>query len=208
MRAIRIMCLLGMTLAITACGNFIKRAEYDGALADLRATDAELRAADGQLIAADESLRGQLERMEFQMAQLTDNLQSSFANYDAQIAQLQGRIRVDMTAHFAVNDAALRDQDKDALREFSNTIASYHPNIIVTVEGFTDPSGSAEYNKWLGMERAKSVRQYLVNNGLPAEKVRAVSYGEDKERQISPGAVGLNGESNRRVALVIDYVVS
>ncbi|NNF16717.1 MAG: OmpA family protein, partial [Gammaproteobacteria bacterium] len=149
-----------------------------------------------------------LERMEFQVSQLTANLQSTFADYDAQIAQLQGRIRVDMTAHFAVNDATLRDQDKDALSEFSRTIADFHPNIIVTVEGFTDPSGSAAYNKWLGLQRAKSVRDYLVSNGLAKSQVRTVSYGEDKERQIMPGATGYAGESNRRVALVIDYIVS
>lgn len=208
MRAIRVLGVGCLCVALSACGNFIKRAEYDSTIAELRNSDAELRATDEQLSGANMSLREQLERMEFQMGQLTDNLQTSFASYDAQIAHLQGRIRVDMTAHFAVNDTALQENDKEALREFSQTISDYHPNIIVTVEGFTDPSGSAEYNKWLGMERAKSVREYLVSNGLPADKVRAVSYGEDKERQISPGATGENGLSNRRVALVIDYIVS
>ncbi len=208
MRALKVICLLFVAGSLTACGNFIKRAEFDNTVADLRSTDAKLNDRDGQLAAADESLRGQLERMEYQMTQLSENLQSTFANYDAQIAQLQGRIRVDMTAHFAVNDAALREQDKDALREFSNTIADYHPNIIVTVEGFTDPSGPAEYNKWLGMERAKAVRSYLLTQGLSEKQVRAVSYGEDKERQIEPGATGTSGTPNRRVALVIDYVMS
>lgn len=201
MQIIRVLALAVLALSLSACASFIKRAEFDSTVADLRA-------ADGRLAAADDSLRGQLERMEFQMSQLTANLQSTFADYDAQIAQLQGRIRVDMTAHFAVNDATLRAQDKDALWEFSRTIADFHPQIIVTVEGFTDPSGSAQYNKWLGQQRANSVRDYLVSNGLPAAQIRAVSYGEAKERQINPGAIGQDGESNRRVALVIDYVVS
>lgn len=190
-----------LVVSISACGSFVKRTEFNSTVEQLRATD-------GRLAAADDSLRGQLERMEFQMSQLTANLQSTFSGYDAQIAQLQGRIRVDMTAHFAVNDATLRDQDKDALGDFSRTIADFHPNIVVTVEGFTDPSGSADYNRWLGLQRAKAVREYLVANGLPAAQIRTVSYGEDKERQIKPGATGYAGESNRRVALVIDYVVS
>ncbi len=208
MRAIKLVVLIASIATLTACGSLVKRAEYDQTVAELRDTDANLAAEDARLGAASDSLRGQIQQMEYQMTQLTENLQSTFSGYDAQIAQLQGRIRVDMTAHFAVNKTDLRDQDKEALREFSNTIADFHPNILITVEGFTDPSGSAEYNKWLGLERAKAVRSYLISSGLSADKVRAVSYGEDKERQVTPGATGETGSANRRVALVIDYVVS
>lgn len=208
MRAIKLVVLITSIAALSACGSLVKRAEFDQTIADLRDTDARLAAEDARLGADGQSLRARLEQMEYQMSQLTDNLQSAFADYDAQIAQLQGRVRVDMTAHFAVNKADLREQDKEALREFTNTVLDHHPNILITVEGFTDPSGPADYNKWLGMERAKAVRNYLISNGLSADKVRAVSYGEDKERQVTPGAVGATGEANRRVALVIDYVVS
>ncbi|MEM7084175.1 MAG: OmpA family protein [Pseudomonadota bacterium] len=207
MRAIKLVMILTSIVALSACGSLVKRAEFDRTVADLRDADAQLAAEDGRLNSANEDLRTQLQQMEYQMNQITDNLQSAFANYDAQIAMLQGRVRVDMTAHFDVNDASLREQDKDALREFSNTIADFHPNVLITVEGFTDPSGPADYNKWLGMERAKAVRSYLISSGLSADKVRAVSYGEDTERQVTPGATGNTGAANRRVALVIDYVM-
>ncbi len=208
MRAYKLVVLIISIATLTACGSLVKRTEFDQTIADLRGTDAQLAAEDARLGADGKSLRSQLQQMEYQMSQLTENLQSAFSDYDAQIAQLQGRVRVDMTAHFAVSKSDLREQDKDALREFSNTIADFHPNILITVEGFTDPSGSAEYNKWLGMERAKAVRNYLISSGLSSDKVRAVSYGEDKERQVTPGAVGQTGSANRRVALVIDYIVS
>jgi peptidoglycan-associated lipoprotein len=184
---------------MTACGNFIKRDEFDSTVADLRAADERFESSDNDL-------RNQLEQMQFRFAELTDNLQSRFSSYDAQIAQLQGRIHVDMTANFAYDDSTLREEDKAPLSEFANVLMDYHPNVIVTVEGFTDPAGNAEYNKWLGMERAKAVRAYLIQNGLPSDKVRAVSYGEDDNRQIKPGAWGDAGSANRRVALVIDYV--
>ena len=132
----------------------------------------------------------------------------TFNSYDAQIAQLQGRIQVDMSANFAYDDATLREEDKAPLTEFANVLMDYHPNVMVTVEGFTDPAGDAEYNKWLGQQRANAVREYLIQSGLPADKVRAVSYGEDDNRQIKPGAWGDAGSANRRVALVIDYVAS
>lgn len=46
----------------------------------------------------------------------------------------------------------------------------------------------------------------LVIQGLSADQVRAVSYGEDRNRLIRPGAWGDDGLANRRVALVIDFV--
>ena len=145
--------------------------------------------------------------MHAQFGELTDALQSKFENYDATIASLQGRVRVDMTAHFGYDASELRDEDKPALMDFSEVIRDFHPNVLVTVEGFTDPAGPAEYNKWLGQQRADAVRNYLVTQGgLNPSRVRAVSYGEDTDRQVEQGAWGDAGNSNRRVALVIDYV--
>ncbi|MEO1576116.1 MAG: OmpA family protein [Pseudomonadota bacterium] len=196
-RAIAMM--LTAAFVLSGCSNFVKRDEFDQTVADLRATD-------GQLASDTDSLRGQLEQMQFRFGELTDNLQARFSAYDAQIAQLQGRVHVDMTANFAYDDATLREEDKAPLTEFANVLLDYHDNVIVTVEGFTDPAGDPEYNKWLGLQRAKAVREYLIANGMPADKVRAVSYGEDDNRQINPGAWGDAGAANRRVALVIDYV--
>ncbi|MFK8016719.1 MAG: OmpA family protein [Gammaproteobacteria bacterium] len=199
MNRIKTLVICAVALSLGACSNFIKRDEFDSTVADLRA-------ADTAQAGVNEDLRGQLEEMQFRFGELTNNLQSRFSSYDAQIAQLQGRIHVDMTANFAYDDSTLREEDKAPLGEFADVLTSYHDNVIVTVEGFTDPAGNAEYNKWLGMERAKAVREYLIQNGLPADKVRAVSYGEDDNRQITPGAWGDAGSANRRVALVIDYV--
>jgi len=190
----KILIALCLTLALTACSQFVKRDEFDSTIADLRSADG--------------NLRSQLELMEMRFGRLSEEMAGTFNNLNAQITDLQGRIRIDMTAHFAYDDAALREEDKNALIEFSQVVRDFHPNILVTVEGFTDPAGSAEYNKWLGMQRAKSVREYLIQSGIDAQKVRAVSYGEDTERQVAQGAWGDNGYQNRRVALVIDYIAS
>ena len=50
---------------------------------------------------------------------------------------------------------------------------------------------------------------YLTTNGgIPAERIRAVGYGEDASRLVEAGAWGPEGMQNRRVALVIDYLPS
>jgi peptidoglycan-associated lipoprotein len=92
------------------------------------------------------------------------------------------------------------------LDRFASVVREHYPDAVVTVEGFADPAGSAAYNRRLGQRRGESVRQYLTSDGqLGAERIRVVSYGEARERQVVPGAQGPNGLPNRRVALVIDY---
>ena len=50
------------------------------------------------------------------------------------------------------------------------------------MEGFTDPAGSEAYNLRLGELRAEAVKDYLEAAGIPAERMRTVSYGEGSER--------------------------
>jgi peptidoglycan-associated lipoprotein len=132
-------------------------------------------------------------------------MQQKFAQYDTQITQLQGRVRVDTVAHFDFNQSTLKDQDKPMLDDFAKVVSQHHPGLVVTVEGFADPAGSAAYNKRLGQQRADAVRDYLVSSGLSADNVRAVSYGEASNRLVTPGASGDSGADNRRVSLVVDF---
>lgn len=94
------------------------------------------------------------------------------------------------------------------LDRFASVVKEYYPGALVTVEGFTDPAGSAAYNLRLGQQRADAVREYLaVAGGLETAELKAVSYGESRNRQVVPGAKGPGDVAleNRRVALVIDH---
>jgi peptidoglycan-associated lipoprotein len=53
------------------------------------------------------------------------------------------------------------------------------PSIRVTVEGHADERGTNEYNLALGDRRGGSVRDYLVNLGIAADRILAVSRGEE-----------------------------
>ena len=170
---------------LASCASYVKRDEFD-------ATVAELRAAD----------QAQNQRID----QLQASLEERFRQYDARIAKFEGRLHVETTAHFDYGKAEVREADKPMLADFARTLAEHHQGVVVTVEGFTDPAGSASFNKRLGQRRADAVRDFLLSQGLSADQVRAVSYGEADNRQIRPGAWGDEGLANRRVALVIDFV--
>jgi OmpA-OmpF porin, OOP family len=53
-----------------------------------------------------------------------------------------------------------------------------NPGMIVEIGGHTDSEGSDTYNQTLSQNRAGSVRQYLVNAGIPGVQITAKGYGE------------------------------
>jgi outer membrane protein OmpA-like peptidoglycan-associated protein len=53
-----------------------------------------------------------------------------------------------------------------------------NPRMVVEIGGHTDSEGSDTYNQTLSQNRAGSVRQYLIQAGIPAAQVTAKGYGE------------------------------
>lgn len=185
---------LGLVAFLGGCANYIKRDEFDRVVAELRAKDSSVEAkADANASA---------------LSALRSELQERFAAYDKAIAEAAGRLRVDSMAYFDYDSSTLREDDKPALDDFARVIRERHPGSLITVEGFADPAGAAGFNRRLGLQRAEAVRSYLVETGgLPADSVRAVSYGESSDRLVV-NAWGEQGQANRRAALVVDRVGS
>jgi peptidoglycan-associated lipoprotein len=195
-----------VAFGLSACAT-VKPEEHEADLAQLRAElMGEIQSGDQQT-AADAGAR--VDEVARQVTALSNDLDALSAEFDTKIASLEARLHVDMPIHFAFDEAEIRDVDKPALDQFAAVIREHHPNVMVTVEGFTDPAGEEEYNQWLGQQRANAVRQYLVESGgIDEAKVKAVSYGEAANRMVDPGAWGEDGVANRRVALVIEYTGS
>ena len=87
-----------------------------------------------------------------------------------------------------------------ALNENAELMKRY-PSWVVTVEGHCDERGTAEYNLALGERRALSARNYLVSLGIPADRLRTVSYG--KEFPFDPGRTEEAYAKNRRAHFVV-----
>ncbi len=76
-----------------------------------------------------------------------------------------------------------------------------YPSWQVTIEGHCDERGTAEYNLALGERRAVSARTYLVSLGIPADRIKTVSYG--KEFPFDPGHDESAWSKNRRAHFVV-----
>ncbi len=88
-----------------------------------------------------------------------------------------------------------------ALLDANASVLKNYRNWTVTIEGHCDDRGSAEYNLALGERRAVSARAYLVSLGIPADRLRTVSYG--KEFPFDPGKDEAAFAKNRRAHFVI-----
>ena len=67
-------------------------------------------------------------------------------------------------------------RNADALKRILNDF----PSAVISMEGHCDERGSAEYNMGLGDRRATSAREFLVQVGVPAERLKPISYGKEK----------------------------
>lgn len=99
------------------------------------------------------------------------------------------RINFDFDKYF------VREDMKPILEQNARWLLKY-PTVVVTIDGHCDERGTEEYNMALGEKRAESAKKYMLNLGVPGERMKTVSYGK-----IRPLVKGVDEEShfkNRR----------
>ncbi len=84
------------------------------------------------------------------------------------------------TIYFDYNKAEIRSDSRSVLKANAEIIIANRSLGSITLQGNCDERGSEEYNLALGERRAASVKQYLVDLGVPASRLRMVSFGEAK----------------------------
>jgi peptidoglycan-associated lipoprotein len=80
---------------------------------------------------------------------------------------------------FETDSSELTDQARATLDKQAQWLNNYN-RYAFTVEGHADERGTREYNIALGARRAETVRQYLVSRGVPAQRMRTISYGKER----------------------------
>lgn len=83
------------------------------------------------------------------------------------------------TVYFDFDRSAVRESEKSKLEAVADYMKKATPDKDLLIEGYCDERGTEEYNRSLGERRALALREYLVNLGYPASKIRTVSYGKD-----------------------------
>jgi outer membrane protein OmpA-like peptidoglycan-associated protein len=102
--------------------------------------------------------------------------------------------------HFDFDRYSLRPEATRALDEAIKSLQE-NAQLRLELEGHTCNIGTAEYNLALGERRAMAVRDYLTSRGIGADRLRTVSYGEERPKHDNSREE--TRRLNRRAALVV-----
>ena len=102
--------------------------------------------------------------------------------------------------HFDFDKYDVRPGDTEILKENAALLKRY-PKVKIQIEGHCDERGTIEYNLALGERRANSTKKYLLNLGIPGDRISTISYGE--ERPLDPGHNEEAWAKNRRAHFII-----
>lgn len=152
----------------------------------LRSTNKELWTKNQGLQTNNEGLRSQL------MEQLNTILQTR-ATARGLIVNMSGVL-------FQSGKATLLPVAREKLAKVAGVLAT-HKGLIIEAEGFTDSTGSSEFNHRLSEQRAKNTMDYLISQGVPATAISSKGFGV--ENPIATNDTTAGRQENRRVELVV-----
>jgi outer membrane protein OmpA-like peptidoglycan-associated protein len=147
-----------------------------------------------------------------------DNAAKKTAELEAQKVELRVMLLKQFNAILQTRDTArglvvnmsdvLFDTAKFSLRPLAREklakvagIVSGHPGLRLDVEGHTDSVGGDAYNQQLSEQRGSSVRDYLMQQGMPGTSVTSKGFG--KAQPVSSNETAKGRQENRRVEIVI-----
>lgn len=114
---------------------------------------------------------------------------------------LKSTVHETLYIEFAHNTANVAEESISHIETLSNKLYQY-PDADLTLEGYTDSSGSAAYNQRLSEQRADGVKQVLINRfGIDAARITAVGKGE--ESPIADNNTADGKRKNRRVEVIL-----
>jgi outer membrane protein OmpA-like peptidoglycan-associated protein len=167
----------------------ISAAKERAMTAENKANDAMNKANEGVAAAAD--ARARADKNTSELASLR-NVVSNIDDY---------KVVGETTVQFAFNKDKLTPESKESLDKLAADKANLK-RFVVAVEGYTDKTGSAEYNSALSQRRANSVVNYLVTqHNIPLYRVYMVGLGSEK--LADEGKTREAREKNRRVEVKI-----
>ncbi len=182
-----VMMALTVALAIAACGcRYDKPRSRGGAGAG---SDAALEATD---IAPD------VEGVNVAEEGLLSDVNTAGKNFEGLYKRCSDVVFAPV--YFGFDSTVVPQGELGKIEAVSAHLAE-HPNRVVVVEGHCDDRGSNEYNLSLGENRAIIVRNYLVQNGVAADRIQTRSYGEERPSVVGEGEGAWS--KNRRGEFVI-----
>ena len=168
---------------ITAAGAADQKATAAGQAAQTANTAAQ--AADRKADTANQGVQTANNRINTLETRIANLSLDNFVESDKQ------------TVTFKVSSAALDSQAKSTLDKVASDLSGQKTGWMVELQGFTDSTGSEQYNIGLSQRRAESVQRYLVSKNVPLFRISIVGLGKDSP--VADNKTGQGRAQNRRV---------
>jgi peptidoglycan-associated lipoprotein len=107
--------------------------------------------------------------------------------------------------YFTTDSSDLTPDSQTILQKQAQWLRQY-PQFTITIEGHADERGTREYNIALGARRATTVRNFLAQTGIPANRIKTISYG--KERPVAVCDDISCWSQNRRAQTILNSKVA
>jgi len=108
-----------------------------------------------------------------------------------------GQVVIMKPVFFATDKDVILPRSFPVLQAVADALSATPEIKHVSIEGHTDDRGKAEHNRDLSDRRAKSVMQYLVDHGVPADRLESHGFGQ--EQPIASNKTASGRAANRRV---------
>jgi outer membrane protein OmpA-like peptidoglycan-associated protein len=205
-----------------------RRADAEAARLQAEQAKAEAEKAKAEALAAAQEAARQKEEAEKAKAEAlaqqqalaaeAEKAKAAAAQSEKEKQELRARLLEQLNSILATRDSArglianmsdvlfrsgsyeLMPGARERLAKVSGIILAY-PSLHLAVEGHTDSIGSDEYNQTLSERRAESVRDYFVQQGVPASSIVARGFG--KTEPIASNDTPEGRQQNRRVELIL-----
>ena len=178
-----------------------EQAQAAQARADAARAQAEAQAAQAQAQAAQAQAQADQAAKSAESAEQTrEKLREQLNNVLATSETARGLIVNMSDVLFDTGKYTLKPNTKIDLARVAGILLSY-PGLKVQVEGYTDSVGGDEYNMKLSQDRANTVRDFLVSQGVVADNITAEGFG--KANPIADNGTMAGRAQNRRVNMVV-----
>jgi outer membrane protein OmpA-like peptidoglycan-associated protein len=145
-------------------------------------------------------LRSQAERT---AAELQARLYASISAIMETRQGARGLVAALSGVNFETNKATLKPPAREKLSKLTGVLLGFPGEYKLEIEGHTDSTGSDAYNQQLSQARAESVRNFLVEQGIPTARIPS-TQGFGRTKPIAANDTRANREKNRRVDIVIE----
>lgn len=183
----------------------VRTAEAEAAKRRAQEAEATAHQKEAELQAQSQAAE-QAQREQAQTSEQLQEAKSKLQQMQAELKDLnakqtnRGMVITLSDVLFDVNKADLKPGAQRTLEKLAQFLKEY-PERTVEIDGFTDSTGSDQYNKELSERRAQAVRDALAGMGVPPDRIVARGYG--KQYPVANNNTTTGRQLNRRVEIVL-----